>query len=300
MIDTEPTTTERWDLTAPESLVLRDGTRAKPAEVLKLAMLELVTRRVLRLVEVEGRDWRGRPRGEMVIGAGARPAPLDGPLAPIASIALEAPAKTYPDGTVGLSVQAFTYAFRVKHGNSPGQYIQRSVLPALEARGLFESQQRRWLGRFGYTTWTRTPEGDRALARLDELTATAERDAADWSERDPRRLAGFLAMAGGAALLVPSAFPVFEAFSDRLRTDDSGGAIVPVLIATTYGDDSGPGHGMTDLGGIDLSGLSLDFSAIAGLDGGLAGFDASVGAGMASADGGGGGGGGDGGGASGT
>ena len=131
MIDTEPATSTRWYLTAAESLVLRDGSRAKPAEVLKLAVLELVTRRVLRLVEVEGRDWRGRPKPETVIGAGARPAPLDGPLAPIAAIALEASAKTYPDGTVGLGIPAFAHAFRIKHGNSPGQYIERSVLPAL-------------------------------------------------------------------------------------------------------------------------------------------------------------------------
>ena len=299
MIETELDTTTRWDLTAPESLVLRDGTRAKPGEVLKLAVLELVTRRVLRLVEVEGRSWRGRPTSETVIGAGARPAPVDGPLAPIAAIALEATAKTYPDGTVGLGIPAFTHAFRIKHGNSPGQYVERSVLPALEARGLFERRQGKWLGLFASTTWTRTPEGDRALARLDELTTTAERDAAEWSERDPVRLAGFLAAAGGAALLVPSAFPVFEAFSDRLRSDDGGGAMVAALIVPAFGDDSGPGHGMSDLGGIDLSGLSLDFSAIAGFDGGLAGMDASLGAGLAGADGGGGGGG-DGGGSSGT
>ena len=300
MIDTEPTTAKRWELSAPESLVLREGTRANPAEVVKLAVLELVTRRVLRLVEVDGRDWRGRPKGELVIGAGSQPAPLDGPLAPVARAALEAEAKTYPDGTVGLSLPAFSYAFRVRNANSPTLYVQRSVLPALEARGLFASRPSRWLGRFGSPSWTRTPEGDRALARLDELTATAAREAAVWSERDPKRLAVFLATAGGAALLVPAAFPVFEAFAARLgAAPDDGGAIVAVLAATTAGDDAGPDGGMSDLAAIDVSGLSLDFSAISGLDGGLAGMDASLAAGIAGADGGGGAGG-DGGGSSGT
>ena len=300
MIQTDQAAATRWELTAPESIVLRDGTRAKPAEVLKVAVLELVTRRVLRLIEVERRDWRGRLRSETVIGAGARPAPLDGPLAPIASIALEATARTYPDGTVGLSIPAFAHAFKVQHRNIPGLYIQQTVLPALEARGLFASQRRTWLGRFGATTiWTRTPEGDRVLERLDELTSIAERDAAEWDERDPQRLAAFLAAAGSAALLVPSAFPVFEAFTSRLRNDGDGGEIAPILTASTIApDDSWPTDGIADLGGIDLSGLSLDFSAFAGLDGALSGMDAGLGAGMAGADGGGAGG--DGGGGGGT
>ena len=89
MIRTDSQATARWDLSAPESLVLRDGPQAKPADVIKLAVLELVTRRVLRLVEVESRDRRGTRSTEMMIVAGGRPAPLDGPLAPVANIALE-------------------------------------------------------------------------------------------------------------------------------------------------------------------------------------------------------------------
>ena len=47
----DPDATTRWDLAAPESLVLRDGPQVKPADVVKLALLELITRRVLRRVK---------------------------------------------------------------------------------------------------------------------------------------------------------------------------------------------------------------------------------------------------------
>jgi hypothetical protein len=133
MTGTDSGAIARWDLTAPESLVLRDGPywAAKPAEVIKVAVLELVTRRVLRLVEVESRDRRGRRTTEMVLGAGGRPVPVEGPLAPVARIALEASATNYPDGTVGVGIPSFANTFVAKHGNNQHKYIQQSVRPAL-------------------------------------------------------------------------------------------------------------------------------------------------------------------------
>ena len=303
MIRTEPHATARWELTAPESFVLRNGPYgSKPAEVIKLAVLELVTRRVLRLVEVESRDRRGGRTTEMVIGAGGRPAPLDGPLAPVAKIALEASAQTYPDGTVGLSIPGFAKAFVAKHGNLPHRYILQSVLPALEARGLFAGRQGTFFRIFPHKAWTRTPEGEVALARLAEITETAEREVSQWLEREPKRVASFLALAGAAALLVPAAYPAFEELARRLHSESDDGGIVPlaIILGTVLqspdaepdeqGTDAGQG---TDVGGLDFSVLSLDFSGFAGLDGAFAGIDAGIDAGTASADGGGGGGGGD-------
>lgn len=324
MIETAPEATTRWDLTAPESLVLRDGPGAKPAEVVKLAVLELVTRRVLRLVEVETRSRRGKPKSEVVIGAGARPAPTDGPLERVATIALEAKAQTYPDGTVGIAMPAFARVFVANYKNAPKLFIEHSVLPALEARGLYSRERRKFLRVFPYTHWARTPEGDRALARLDDLTTIAERDVNEWSEREPRRLATFLAMAGGAALLVPAAYPTFEEFTRRLRAQSDDGGIVPIVAVTTFvGGDSAPDDrehdaieggagdeagfdgggvdmggmdlggadfGGVDFGGIDFSALSVDFSGFSGIDSAMASIDAGISAGVSGADGGSGGG----------
>ena len=339
MIDTAPDAPARWDLSAPESLVLRDGPNAKPAEVIKLAVLELVTRRVLRLVEVETRNKRGKVKTEVVIGAGSRPAPTEGPLAVVARIALEAKVQTRPDGTVGIGLPAFARVFVASHKNVPKSFIDHSVLPALESRGLYRSERRKWLRIFTYTHWERTPAGDRALTQLGELTTTAERDVAEWSERQPQRLATFLAVAGGAALLVPAAYPTFEEFSNRIRTPPDDGSIVPIIVAPTLADDDsspdndgndpvdggggGDGSGVdlggldttglnmgsldvgavdfgaVDFGGIDFSALSIDFAGFSGIGGALASIDAGISAGVAGADGGGGGGG-DGGGSSGT
>lgn len=324
MIATQPEAATRWDLTAPESVVLRDGPGAKPGDVIKVAVLELVTIRVLRLVEVQARGWRGKPKTEVVIGVGSRSAPTDGPLAIVANIALDTKAQTFPDGTVGLGMQNFAMAFAAKHGGAAQLYIPRTVLPALEARGLFMKTRRKFLGLVPVTSWVRTPAGDRAAAQLAELTTTAERDAAEWSERDPRRLAMFLATAGGAALLIPAAYPVFDSFARRLqaRTDDGGTA---GIVPTTTGEDddrapdghqpdvddvgaldihasgvdasgmdvSGIGMSGIDLSGFDFSGIDFDISGFAGMDAAFAGIDAGIGA---AADGGGGDGGGGGGG----
>jgi hypothetical protein len=221
----------------------------------------------------------------------------------VAKVALETKAKTYPDGTVGLPVPDFARAFVMAYKRVPKHYIEQAVLPSLESRGLFTSERKKFLRIFTHRSWTRTPDGDQALGRLTELTTTAEREVGGWSEREPRRLASFLATAGGAALLVPAAYPVFEDFARRVRTQPDDGAIVPIVVATTVvppSDPEPPEQGLDmggldaggfDLGGLDLSAISLDFSGFAGLDSAFASIDAGVAAGVSSADGGAGGGG---------
>jgi hypothetical protein len=285
----DPGASDPWHLSAPESLVLRDGPRAKPADVVRVAVLELVARRVLRLVEVETRGLLGRPGTEVVVGAGSQPAPADGPLAAIADIALESKARTYPDGTVGIAVHSLAMACAARYGRPPRLFIDRSVLPALEARGLFTTTRRKVLGLFPSTSWVRTADGDRARDRLLELTTTAERDVAEWSERDPRRLARFLAAAGSAALLVPAAYPAFEAFVRRLAGPPDDGGVAGALVATwaVGSDDATPVDGFGDLGGLDFSALSFDVSGLTAIDGAFAGFDAGMAGGASGGDGGG-------------
>ena len=289
MIDTELDTTTRWQLTAPESLVLRDGPHAKPAEVVKLALLELVARRALRLVEVETRGLFGRRGTEVVIGTGSQAAPADGPLGPVATLALDAKAHTYPDGTVGIGLRSFAMTCAARFGRPPRLYIDRWVLPALVERGLYTRIDRKVLGVVPQTSWALTGEGELARHRLQELTTTAEHEVDDWAERDPARLARFLATAGGAALLVPAAYPAFEAFATRLAAQPDDAAWMGALVATMMvpADSSPSGH--PDVGGFDVSALSFDFSSIAGLDGAFGGFDAGFSDGGASSGGDGGG-----------
>ena len=108
--DDSPVTTPRsqggWELTAPESLVLRDGPGADRAMALKLGLLELVARGSLRLVDVEGRNWIGRARVDKVLVSGHRPVPGTGPLAPIGAAYHNTPSRQFPDGTTGRPVAA--------------------------------------------------------------------------------------------------------------------------------------------------------------------------------------------------
>ena len=94
-------TTNGWDLTAPESLVLRDGPGANRAQAIKLGLLELLTRSSLRLVDAAGRNWRGRDQVEKILVRGTQPVPTSGALAPIAAAFHNTPEKRFPDGKVG-------------------------------------------------------------------------------------------------------------------------------------------------------------------------------------------------------
>jgi hypothetical protein len=308
-----PESTSEWDLTAPESLVLRDGPSADRAQVLKLGLLELVTRGSLRLVDVNGRTLLGRSRLEKVLASGHRPLPTTGPLAPIASAFYNATPKTLPDGTSGRTIASVARAFAKGARTGGNRYRDETILPGLATRGLYRRERYRLLGVFQRTRWVLTPDGERRRAELSRLLAEGERELSTHLLRDPREAAAVLAGTGAAALLMTSSYPELNELSQRLRATiagdggvTSGGSPVdtgppdgavpnePSPSPTDSTDAWSTDGGAFELGSIDVGGL--DLSALDGVDAAFGAIDSGVDAGGGGDGGGGDGGGGDGGG----
>lgn len=296
-------TTNGWDLTAPESLVLRDGPGANRAQAIKLGLLELLTRNSLRLVDTAGHNWRGREKVEKILVRGTQSVPMSGALAPIAAAFHNTPEKRFPDGKMGRAVKGVARTFATDPRWRGNKYVREVVLPELAGRGLYVRQPDHVLGIFPRTRWFLTSEGERRRAELLEMLANGERDLVGASNRDPRQAAALLGTAGAAALLMTSAYPDLAELSRRHRQDGASGDGGTIVVG---GSDSGshdeppPGPDPTpdpsaDPGALDF-GTTFDFdlSAFDGIDSAFDAVDSGVDAG--GGDGGGGDGGGDGGG----
>ena len=303
-----PDSASDWELTAPESLVLRDGPRADRAQIVKLGLLELVTRGSLRLVDVEGRNWLGRRRVEKVLASGHRPLPSTGPLAQIATALYNATPRSLPDGTSGRRISSVAQAFATGARTRGDRYRDETILPGLAARGLYRREDSRMFGLLQRTHWVLTPEGEARRAELNRLLAEGERELSTHLLRDPREVAAVLAGSGAAALLMTASYPELNALSQRLRaanTGDGGGTWAGSPMYTDTPDDAVPTEPSpsltdstdgwsTDTSGLDFGSMDagdLDLSAFGGVDAAFGAIDSGVDSG-----GGGDGGGGDGGG----
>jgi len=272
-----------WPLSAPESLVLRDGAAGQEVAALKLAVLELVGRRVLR-VESERRRFGRRT---WVAPGGSAP-PATGPLAGLARTCLEQTA----EGRRPLD-KAVTRHLRA-HGRSPERWLADEVLASLEARGLMVRESRRALGILTRESWSRTQAGEAARAELEGRLAGLRRSVR--STTDPRDALALVAAAGAAVLLAQDAWPLVEDL--RRRVADGGGSgsgsgpyddadpddADPDHADPDHADpddagphDAGPGGatfggldpGGVDLGGFDPGGLDPGSLDLGGLDLGL-------------------------------
>ena len=308
-----PDSVSAWELTAPESFVLRDGPRADRVQVLKLGLLELVTRGSLRLVDLEGHNWLRQSRVEKVLASGHRPLPNTGPLDPIATAFYNATPTNFADGTSGRRISSVARAFGTSARTSGNRYRDETILPGLAARGLYRRERDRLFGLLQRTQWVLTPEGERRRAELNRLLANGEHELSSHLTRDPREVAAVLAGTGAAALLMTTSYPELNALSQRLRAANTGDAGVAWAGGTTNADT--PDDGMPtepspspmdltdpvstdtaalDFGSLDIGGL--DLSGFDGVDAAFGAIDSGVDAGGGGDGGGFDGGGGDGGG----
>ena len=232
----EQTTSQSWELAAPESLVLRDGPGAARMQAVKLGLLELLTRGSLRLVDIPGRDWRGRDRAEKVLVRGAQPLPDTGVLAPIARAFYNTAEKQFANGVSGRSIKEVARTFATSQRTRGGTYVSDIILPELAARGLFVRRLDHVLGIFPRTRWFRTSHGDRRRAELLTLLTDGERELSGRASRDPRDAATVLATAGAAALLMTAAYPKLADLSRRLRQEASGDGGTVAAGGVIYSD----------------------------------------------------------------
>ena len=261
----------RWELTAPESCVLEYQGNWGGGEPLKLAVTELVARRVLRVEQAQTSRLRGRkPRPVLLDGPNARDevAPVLAPMVEAYRRARRRPVgvlgsgSTVPVPAEGVLIKDMIRAV-FNELNSRERYRERNVAPALVERGLIAPAGTRGLRLTTEYAWT--PAGRTALARLDELKAIGRQHLRAWTRGDPARGLAYLASAGSLVLLMSELYPELEALSDRARE-----------IAGTPGFFDGPGYAISvealgDLGGLeglgDLGGLG-DFGGFGDFGGG--------------------------------
>ncbi len=220
---------EVWPLSAAATYLLRDPAAAQGGEVLKLALRELVLRRVWRL---ERRERAGvmRFRSGLAIARGAQRAPAETPL-PQLDAALNA--------AVGSETLALKRVVKrlVGHESSTGRKLLEVTLGDLERRGLVRVERTRVLRLIPRSRPVLTPDGE-LTSRESRARETALREALT----DPLRAAAAAAAAGALLLFVePDALSELE----EDRRDGSGGA-----RDWAYRDASDPGiDSAVDAGG---------------------------------------------------
>jgi hypothetical protein len=303
--------TTAWDLAAPESHVLLYGLNERDIQPFKLAVMELVTRRALALVDVAEPTVFNQVRHKQVLTTGMESSvPTERSLAAAWRLFQNTPSRAFADGTIGIAVEDLAVAARRQY-RPLGRFAHREVLPMLVQRGYFAPEGHRFLGLFGSQRYALTSAGEAARSELERRVNLGRTSFRDWVHNDPHAAVAYASLAGSSLLLVPFAFDDMAALYRSSRWTDaalvagtssspgtwSGESSVPP--ASTSGLDSSA-LGSMDLGALNgLSLNSVDLSAFAGMDAALVALDTGLtpaGNGYGGGDGGGGWSGGDGGG----
>jgi hypothetical protein len=238
-----------------------------------LAIVELVARGLLRVVDVQQAGFLGQTHTTSVLVRGDTSSPpSDGPLRSIMELVDQIEPTTFPDGTSGIPGARLVDAARARYG-SLDRFVTEEVLPDLERRGLYTRESSKILWLFPVTRWRLTPAGQQALAELQRLMALGDQRFSGWVDDNPGQALAYTALAGSALLLMSSSYPDMQ----RLNSSGVGGGdtffnIDPVAfdsLTTSFssvagGSDGGGGAG-GDGGGGDTGFGGADFG---GGDGG--------------------------------
>jgi hypothetical protein len=276
----------RWELSAPESQMLLWGPETGDAWVVKLAIMELVVRRVLRLVSVPDRRLLFFSKRTTVLVPALRLDDAAGRALTAVVVAFPK-TRTYPDGTAGVSVERAAravFSHYLKSGSvqvqgltwswSSGGYGKAVVLPALEQRRLYRREQSSRLGLFPSTTWVLTAEGLAALEELRRIMAIGRGHFAGWVKADPARARSFVDLAGPALLLQGGLTPLLRQLQQWAATHGEKPP-KPTGLGGGFRSDAeqgrvpvaGPVFGLAVLAGVfgpgPLDGLDAAFYAIA-------------------------------------
>lgn len=248
---------EPWELTAPESYLLRyePTNSASSREAFKLALMDLIARDALTLRGAwVPRRWRRGARPWWLLCNGTRKAVLDEPaLVPLIALHSDMVQKRpsfgvpFDDRTIevrGVPLDKFVSAAARRNGGYAA-YLKGHVASSLRNRGLLTVRNRR------------TPVGEEAWHELDAWLELARDPLKSWIH-DPTWLRAYVTGAGAAVLLAEIDYPGHPTLQNIGRALASNPPVA---------EPSELGPAWWDTGG-------LDFDAIAdGLDGACSAFD---------------------------
>ena len=266
-----------WELPAAESHVLLHGLDDNDPRPFKLAVMELVARRVLALTEVAERGAYNRPHTTSVLSSGAEPRePTERSLAAVWRLFRATPRHPFADGTIGLSFADFGVVARRRYGQV-GRFATQEVLPTLIERGYYAREERRLLGIFRSGRYVVTPAGRAAQAELQRRVELGEQEFGGWARNDPNRALLYAGMAGSSLLLMPFLFHDLDGLQRRSGDEGSGELAMADGGGSAPLFDRGPGPiealpPSPDVG--QLGGLGgLDFGAFDTFEAGFGSFD---------------------------
>lgn len=182
-------------LSAAAVVVLRDLDRARPRDVLKAGIKELLACGALRVERQAGSGLRRRGRARMFLLPGAGVAPPRQPLPAVLALVLAVPASRSSGVPGGRELGALGKAL----ARSPDTArLVPDLLAALTAAGYTERTESRVLGIFRRVRHERTEGGHRALAgqwRAGDPYRRRRGESDEWD--DDRRDAGGAVVLGG-------------------------------------------------------------------------------------------------------
>ena len=264
----------RWELPAPESHVLLAGVKGSGKQAMKLALLELVARRLLAIVTVEESGRLRTSRTAVLVPGAARSQPTARSLQALLELYAQASPRTYKDGTTGVAVAELATAARKRY-RTLGGYVETEVLPELARLGLYAREEYKRLGLFRATRWVRTPEGEAARADLQGRMAAGQGVFGRWVSEDPSRALAYVALAGSSVLLMSDLHPELQRLREQQRAQ--AGGETAAYSSGDLGDESErePSSeeldtGELDVGGADFGGLDLQaFDGFDAIDSGV-------------------------------
>jgi uncharacterized membrane protein YgcG len=283
--------------------VLLRGPSASGAEAFKLALLELVARGRLRMVETMEQSSLGDVVPARVLARGDQALPPAEPvLASVWTLYNSIPARAFADGTEGVTADELAREAQRRY-RPLGQFTERIVLSVLLDRGLYAYESYRIFWLIPARRLTVTPAGAAARAELEARLEHGRAHLAEWVDREPAQALAYAALAGPAILLLTEMHPALG----RLRRDHAATAGGDVAETPPGEADDAPAErdqqpadlalDLDALAGLDhvfavidgaVDGSGGDSGPPAGSDGGLATDDSSAGAGSGSGDSGGG------------
>ena len=235
----------RWELTAPESYLLRygPGRDVRPVSAFKLAMMDLVARGALTVNGVfVRRRWVRGTRAVWLLGDGPRKASVDEPaLLPLillhSSMIERRPsfAVSFVNSAMelpGVPLERFVSAVARRNGGYAA-YMRRDVAGSLRNRELISGTNRHA---------RHTPAGEQAWERLDQWVEVGGDPLQSWM-RDQTWLRAYLAGAGAAVFLAEIEYASRQVLRD-------------IGLALARNPPADQQHAGAEIGGVDLAGLA--------------------------------------------
>lgn len=267
---------KRWELSAAESYALLYGPKtSKPSQSFKLAVLELVSRRVLEMIEVEKSGFfRTKKVALLRRGEGTTENQV---LLEVRDLYLSSARSVYPDGVSGVEVKSLAERASQQYSSRKG-FAEAVVMKALEQRGFFQREQRSFLGIISYQQWALSRSGEAAREQLKLTMRLGESQFGRWVEREPNRALAYLGLVGPAVLLMEPLHPDLQRLHEvQDQSGDGGGSGIG---ADSQGEQSS-GQDAPESGNLDLhiGDFDLDFDVLGDLGGTFDAIDSGVDAG---------------------